>query len=84
MTAQFTSQEFNRSPGQVKKAAEAGPVFVTERGKRKLVVLNWEEYARLAAGGPSIVELFHDPETADIAFEPGRFGGFMKDAAETR
>jgi prevent-host-death family protein len=33
----FTSREFNRSPGRVKRAAADGPVIITERGKPVLV-----------------------------------------------
>lgn len=82
MTAMFSSQEFNQNPGRIKKAAETGPVIVTERGERKLVVLNWAEYARLALAAPDIITLFHDPDTSDIDFEPGRFGGFSASGAK--
>ena len=78
MTAIFSSQEFNQNPGRIKKAAEDGPVIVTERGQRKLVILNWAEYEALSASAPNIVDLFYDPETADIDFEAVRFNGFSK------
>ena len=82
MTAVFSSQEFNQNPGRIKKAAEDGPVFVTERGERKIVVLSWSQYEALSANSPNIVDLFHDPETADIVFEPVRFAGFSRDEAK--
>lgn len=78
MTAIYSSKEFNQNPGRIKKAAETGPVIVTERGKRKLVVLNWDDYEKLTADAPDIVDLFHDAETVDIEFEPARFSGFGK------
>jgi prevent-host-death family protein len=61
VTAIFSSQEFNQNPGRIKKAAEDGPVIVTERGQRKLVILNWAEYEALSASAPNIVDLFYDP-----------------------
>ena len=82
MTAIFSSQEFNQNPGRIKRAAEDGPVIVTERGERKLVVMNWEEYQRLSRSGPDIVEMFHDTETAQIDFEPVRFTGFVARLAD--
>lgn len=82
MTAIFSSQEFNQNPGRIKKAADEGPVIVTERGERKLVVLSWAQYERLTGSAPNIVELFHDPETAGIEFEPERFTGFGSPSLE--
>ena len=82
MTAVFSSQEFNQNPGRIKKAAEDGPVIVTERGERKIVVLSWAQYETLSSNSPNIIDLFHDPETADIAFEPVRFTGFSSDGSK--
>ncbi|EFI33158.1 hypothetical protein Dthio_PD0481 [Desulfonatronospira thiodismutans ASO3-1] len=40
MSKTMTSREFNQYAGQAKKAAEAGPVFITDRGKPCHVLLS--------------------------------------------
>lgn len=46
-----SSQEFNRNPTSVKRKADQGPVYVTERGQVSYVVISIDEYRRLK-GGP--------------------------------
>ncbi|HMQ39475.1 MAG TPA: type II toxin-antitoxin system prevent-host-death family antitoxin [Micropruina sp.] len=71
----FSSREFNRDVTRAKKAARAGPVFVTDRGRPAHVLLTIEEYRRLTGDRPSLVELLAMPEAADIEFEPLRLTG---------
>ena len=71
----FSSREFNRDVTRAKKAARAGPVFVTDRGRPAHVLLTIEEYRRLTGDQPSLVELLAMPEAADIEFEPPRWRG---------
>ncbi len=71
----FSSREFNRDVTRAKKAARAGPVFVTDRGRPAHVLLTIEEYRRLTGDRPSLVELLAMPEAADIEFEPLRWAG---------
>ncbi len=47
-----SSQEFNRNPTSVKRKADQGPVYVTERGQVSYVVINIEEFRRLK-GSPA-------------------------------
>ena len=44
----MTSREFNQDTSKAKKAAKAGPVIITDRGKPAHVLLSIEEYQRLA------------------------------------
>ena len=44
----LTSREFNQDSGRAKKAAEKGPVFITDRGRPSHVLLSIEEYRRMA------------------------------------
>lgn len=47
MTAsELTSREFNQDTAGAKIAAEKGPVFITNRGKRTHVLLRIEDYER--------------------------------------
>lgn len=56
--ATINSRTFARNAAAVKRAAQQGPVIITERGKPALAVLRIEEYYRLTgqAGGPSLLQ----------------------------
>lgn len=66
----LSSREFNRDPSRVKKAAQEGPVFITDRGKPAHVLLSIEEYRRLAGARPKIGALLAMREAEAIEFEP--------------
>lgn len=65
----FTSQDFNREPGRIKKAAMRGPVFITDRRKLSLVVLAIKDYERLAGKGRSLLAALAPPNPADHDFD---------------
>jgi prevent-host-death family protein len=66
----MSSREFNQDTGGAKRAAEAGPVFITDRGKPSHVLLSMTEYRKLAGLDRSIATLLAmPPEHADIEFE---------------
>lgn len=72
--ATVTSRELNQDVGGAKKAAQSGPVFITDRGKPAHVLLSIEDYRRLAGQGRSLAEALSMPGLADIEFEPPRVG----------
>ena len=61
MTTKLSSREFNQDTGRAKRAAELGPVYITDRGRPSHVLLTFEDYRRLAANHPSMVELLSEP-----------------------
>ncbi len=67
-----TSRELNQDIGRAKKAAKSGPVFITDRGKPAHVLLNIEDYRRLAGQRRSLAEALSMPGLADIDFQPPR------------
>ncbi|NIB40708.1 type II toxin-antitoxin system Phd/YefM family antitoxin [Pseudomaricurvus alkylphenolicus] len=67
-----SSREFNQDVSKVKRAAAAGPVFITDRGQAAHVLLTIEEYRKITDREESIVDLLAMPDTADIDFEPPR------------
>lgn len=82
MATTFSSREFNQDTGRAKKAAENGPVFITDRGRPAHVLLSIEEYRRLTdlkqaepAKEKTIAELLSMPADDDIDFDPPRLGG---------
>jgi prevent-host-death family protein len=62
----ISSREFNQNTSGAKKAAENGPVFITDRGKPAHVLLSIEEYRKIADKGKSILDLLAMPEGTDI------------------
>ena len=57
-----TSREFNQHAGEAKKAADRGPVFITDRGRPAHVLLSIAEYRRLTGAQPqNIADLLAMP-----------------------
>jgi prevent-host-death family protein len=67
-----TSRDFNQDTGRAKKAAEHGPVFITDRGKPAHVLLSIAAFERLSGTDSNLLELIGNSAAADIAFDPPR------------
>lgn len=70
----ISSREFNQDAGGAKKAAEKGPVVITDRGRPAHVLLSFEYYQKLLGAGPSLLEALAQKEEGDFDFEPPRMG----------
>ena len=66
----LSSRAFNQDASGAKKAANRGPVFITDRGKPAHVLLSMADYQRLLGHQSSIVELLAMPEAASVEFDP--------------
>lgn len=62
----ITSREFNRDVSQAKRAAQAEPVVITDRGQPSHVLMSIAEYRRLTGEGESILELLAMPEAVAL------------------
>ncbi|MBN2886227.1 MAG: type II toxin-antitoxin system Phd/YefM family antitoxin [Chromatiaceae bacterium] len=73
-TTTLSSREFNQDVGRAKQAAQQGPVFITDHGKRAHVLLSIAEYQRLigARDLQSLTDALAAPGLSDIEFEPAR------------
>lgn len=76
--ATMNSRTFARDAAAVKRAAQQGPVIITERGTPALAVLSIEDYYRLTGqtGGPSLLQAMQAldaPEGVDLDL-PARAG----------
>ena len=82
MTATILSgRKFNQDVSGAKRAANNGPVIITDRGDPAYVLLRHEDYRRLVGGGPTIRDMLDQPGMEDIDFEPIRLGsGIMRPA----
>ena len=82
----FTSREFNQDTARAKRAAQNGPVFITDRGRPTHVLLTKEEFDRLEKAetppkkeSRSLAEALADPRPeADFDFEVPEFKGMFK------
>lgn len=76
----LSSREFNQDTSRAKKAAQDGPVFITDRGRLAHVLLTVEEYQRLSGASSSIIDMLAMPDVVDIDFVAPRAQGFTKPA----
>jgi prevent-host-death family protein len=70
----ISSREFNQDAGGAKRAAEKGPVIITDRGRPSHVLLSYEDYRRLTGAGQSLLEIVAQDEDDDIDFDPPLMG----------
>ncbi len=68
MTTTLTSRHFNQDVSRAKRAADAGPVIITDRGRPAYVLLRHEDWRRAGGAGVSILDLLADP-AAEAAWE---------------
>jgi hypothetical protein len=70
----LSSRDFNQDVSRAKRAADQGPVIITDRGKPAYVLLRHDAWRHLAGDGPRIRELLAMPGLEDIDFDPPRLG----------
>lgn len=74
----ISSREFNQDPSGAKRAANEGPVFITDRGKPTHVLMSFEQYRRMTAEPRNIVDLLGMP--GDTDFEPPKLDSVSRPA----
>ncbi|MEX8520959.1 MAG: type II toxin-antitoxin system Phd/YefM family antitoxin [Leptothrix sp. (in: b-proteobacteria)] len=70
MITTITSREFNQDASGAKKAAQNGPVFITDRGRPGHVLLSIDDYRRLTGEVGSIIDLLAMPGIEEVEFDP--------------
>jgi PHD/YefM family antitoxin component YafN of YafNO toxin-antitoxin module len=65
----MTSREFNQDASGAKRAAESGPVYITDRGQLSHVLLRAEAYEALVGAQNNIADLLALPGVEDIVIE---------------
>ena len=65
----LSSREFNQDTSRAKKAAQEGPVFITDRGEPAHVLLSIEQYRKLTGGRMSAAEALAQPDAPGVDFE---------------
>lgn len=76
-----SARDFARDLATAKKATRSGPVFITDRGKPALALLQIEDYYRLAGLGPQSLLDAMDAIACPpgIHFEPQRVGDLPRE-----
>ena len=64
----LSSRQFNQDASKAKKAAKAGPVIITDRGKPAHVLLTFTEYKKITGGRTKIADLLAMPDIEDVDF----------------
>ncbi|SEB69619.1 prevent-host-death family protein [Paramicrobacterium humi] len=79
MGTTITSREFNRDVSAAKRAAEKGPVTITDHGRASHVLLTAEEYDRIANQGERLGERLQmeNAENVDLLL-PERTGSSLR------
>ncbi len=66
----LSSRQFNQQVNLAKKAAEDGPVIITDRGTPAHVLLSFAAYQRLTGQRQKIADLLAMPEAPDLELVP--------------
>lgn len=66
----LSSRQFNQDASGAKKAANRGPVFITDRGRPAHVLLSMEAYQRLAGQRSKITDLLAMTDAEAVEFDP--------------
>lgn len=61
--------QFNQDASKARKAAAAGPVFITDRGRPTHVLLTFDEYIKITGGHTKIADLLAMPGIEDIELD---------------
>ena len=64
----------NQDAGGAKKAADNGPVIITDRGRPAHVLLSFDDYQKLLGKKLSLLDVVSQDEDDDIDFDPPRMG----------
>ena len=78
----ISSRKLNQDVGGAKKAAQNGPVFITDRGRPAHVLLTIETYLEITGQQKDIVELLAMADDEDIEFEAPQLSKDLYEPAE--
>lgn len=73
-TTTISSREFNQDAGGAKRAADKGPVIITDRGRPAHVLLSFDDYQKLTGAQRSLLDVVAQKEDDDFDFDPPRMG----------
>lgn len=81
MTTQMTSRAFNQDTSGAKKAAERGPVYITDRGRPAHVLLTFDAYEELIGPHRALDLLAQPAGVEDIEYVAPKRGDVARPAS---
>jgi len=78
----FSSRDFNHDTSGAKKAANNGPVFITDRGRPAHVLLTISDYEDLIGRQMTLLEAVAQTKDGDFDFVPPRLKGHLSRPAD--
>jgi prevent-host-death family protein len=76
----LSSREFNQAASEAKRAANDGPVFITDRGRPAHVLMSMALYQRLTGSRQKIADLLAMPGIEDVDLEIPRMPDLARPA----
>lgn len=76
----LSSREFNQAASEAKRAANDGPVFITDRGRPAHVLMSMALYQRLTGSQQKIADLLAMPGIEDVDLEIPRLPDLARPA----
>ena len=80
MTTTLSSRQFNQDASKAKKAAQDGPVIITDRGRPSHVLLTFEAYKAITQGRAKIADLLAMPGVEGIDLDIQRPAALARSA----
>jgi prevent-host-death family protein len=68
----LSSREFNRSASRALRAADNGPVFITDRGRPAHVLVSIQDYQQFMGSATSTIDMLAVPRAGAVEFNPPR------------
>jgi prevent-host-death family protein len=76
----LSSREFNQAASEAKRAANKGPVFITDRGRPAHVLMSMALYQQLTGNRQKIADLLAMPGIEDVELEIPRLRDLARPA----
>lgn len=76
----LSSREFNQAASEAKRAANNGPVFITDRGRPAHVLMSMALYQSLTGSRQKIADLLAMPGIEDVELEIPRLRDLARPA----
>ena len=76
----LSSRQFNQDASRAKKAAQAGPVIITDRGRPAHVLLTFDAYKKITGVRTKIADLLAMPGIEDVEFDPPKLRDLARPA----
>ena len=78
----ISDRTFHQDADAARRAAQEGPVIITDQGRPAYVLLSYADYQKLAGVSRSLLDAVSQKEDDDFEFEPQRMGDTIRRAVD--